>query len=320
MNDEPETTPYESQLPEGWQRFVAHVVEHGFKVGRRAPEDFIRHFPPSAIMAGLEGEPERRANILVICTGVRMKIALKKTAESSATDLQIALDEDVTDAETIVTLFDPDDRVLYLDSQKLWDYVTEGEFWSGDDASSQEHVAYMLRRGLQDGLLTHREIVEGITTEKIAELLPREELGKVIAGALAAGHDGEPFSEARMLELVPVRTLVENIPLADIWSGVIAPEIAERHGLAAATDAPEVDEADEADDEARDAEVDDAQAEDEASTAEAEEASPQKVVVKPPAKAELRDDEDEGDLDMDIDDVLGLDDDEEEDDTKVVSA
>ena len=34
-----------SNLSKGRERFLAHVIEHGFEVGRRSPEDFVRHFP-----------------------------------------------------------------------------------------------------------------------------------------------------------------------------------------------------------------------------------------------------------------------------------
>lgn len=234
----PSPAPFASKLPEGWQRFLAHAIENGFEVGQRTPEDFIRHFPPAAIMMGLEDEPELRANILIICTGVRAKIALKKSAESCGEDLQIALDEGETDAESVVTLFDPDDRVRYLDRQALWAYVTEQEFWKNDPQSkpaeharAASHIAYILDRALADGLITHQEIVEGITTARIAELLPREELGKIIAGALSNSHDKRPFSEQNLLAVVPPSTLTKHVPLRIVWEQVVAPKIASRHKL-----------------------------------------------------------------------------------------
>src|SRR5262245_30448359 len=98
---------FASKLGEARERFLAHVIDHGFAIGRRSPEDFIRHFPPAAIMNALGGRPSLRANILVLTTGTKMKIALRKSAESAGQDLQIALDEGETDAESIVTLFDP---------------------------------------------------------------------------------------------------------------------------------------------------------------------------------------------------------------------
>jgi len=232
MSKERDSAPFRSALPNGWQRFLAHVVEHGLTSGRRTPEDFIRHFPPARIMYGLDDEPSRRASILVRCTGVRDKIALKKSTESCAGDLQIALDENETDAESIVELFEPDDRVLYLEKTDLWQYVSEGEFWAGDgSAIARAHIAYILERALVDELLSHRDIVHGVTTERLAELLPRAELGVILAGALLAAQDGQTFGEKDLLETVTIEALVEAIPLTEIWNDVIVALIAEPHGF-----------------------------------------------------------------------------------------
>src|SRR5260221_6444552 len=95
-------------LKEGAQRFLAYAIEHSFVCGRRTQQDFIRHFPPKAIMKGLEHQAGLRAAILVLTTGLKQKIALKKEWQDAATDLQIALDEGETDAESIVALFDAD--------------------------------------------------------------------------------------------------------------------------------------------------------------------------------------------------------------------
>ena len=91
--DTTKEAPRSSQLSKGRERFLAHVIEHGLECGQRTPEDFIRHFPPMAIMKALEDQPDLRANIVVIATGVKKKVALKKTAEHCGMDVQIALDE-----------------------------------------------------------------------------------------------------------------------------------------------------------------------------------------------------------------------------------
>jgi hypothetical protein len=229
---------FESKLSEGRQRFLAHAIEQGLLRGRRTPEDFIRHFPPAAIMKGLSDQPQLRANILVIATGVRSKIALKKSAESCGLDLQIALDEGETDAETIVTLLDPDDRVRYLETRALWAYVTEGAFWQVDSkdktrhAVAAEHIAYLVDRALKDRLITHHDVVEGITVGKLAEFLPRSELEKILTAALKAGNSNKPYADASLLSATPMSTIVQHVPLKWIWDQVIVPRIAQAHALA----------------------------------------------------------------------------------------
>ena len=175
--------PFRSKLQDGPQRFLAYAIEHGLKSGRRSARDFVRHFPPATIMEGLEDEPQLRANILVASTGVRLKVALKKSAASCGSDLQIALEEQETNAETVVRLFEPDDRVRFLDNRALWSFVTEGNFWQVEarkDAKTHAlavaHISYLIDRAMEDQLLTHRDVVRGITVASMVELLPRSEM------------------------------------------------------------------------------------------------------------------------------------------------
>lgn len=225
-------TAFESKLSRGSERFLAHVIDHSFRIGRRQPEDFIRHFPPAAIMDGLSSRPQLRANILIMATGVRPQIAINKSVGSCTEDLEIALSVGETDAETVVTLFDPDDRIRYLPAKALWSYITEGEFWKTDQldepvfSSAKRHVAYMLERAFTDGLISHGDIIEGITVQKLAELLPREELAKIIAVALEQGYEGNAFTAQALLEHVPPAVLVEHVTLDSIWEQVIRPRVA----------------------------------------------------------------------------------------------
>jgi len=227
---------YTSKLSEGRQRFLAYAIEHGLEIGRRTHADFIRHFPPSAIMEGLKNQPRLRAGILVLTTGVKQKIALKKSAASAADDLQIALDEGETDAESIVTLFNPDDRVRFLDERKLWAYVVEGDFWNtspskkDDFERAKEHVAFMLDRALTDKLVTHRDVVDGITVDELVTRLPKAELGKIITAALEHGHRDAPFKDEDLIAATPSSTLVRFVPLAHVYKTVIEPKIAASHG------------------------------------------------------------------------------------------
>lgn len=228
-----------STLSKGRERFLAHVIEHGFEVGRRSPEDFVRHFPPTLIMEGLKDNAKLRAEILVQATGVKEKVAIKKSWESCADDLQIALDEGETDASAIMKIFQMDDRVRYLDHKALWSYVTEGEFWKispsrqKEYAAAKSHIAFMLGRALEDKLVTHADIVEGITVEELASRLPKSELGKIIKGALDCGKRNAPFMEIDLLSSMPPDVLVNYMPLFQVWDSIIEPKIALEHGYTA---------------------------------------------------------------------------------------
>ena len=234
-----------SELKTGRERFLAHVIEHALQVGRRSPEDFVRHFPPSEIMEGLKDRPSLRAKILVPTVGTKHKVALKKSWQSAADDLAISLAERETEAAMVVELFDPDDRVTYLDDAKLWRFITEGEFWKrdakGKDAKvAQQHVAFMLNQALEDQLITHEDVVEGISVAELALRLSKEALGKIIEQALKQGKTGNAFTEFTLLAAMPPEVLVEYVPLSHIWDSVIQGKIAERHGyIEAPAPAPE---------------------------------------------------------------------------------
>jgi hypothetical protein len=234
--DTTKEAPRSSQLGKGRERFLAHVIEHGFDVGRRSPEDFVRHFPPTLIMEGLKEQPKLRADILVQATGVKEKVAIKKSWESCADDLQIALDENETTAGAIMKIFQLDDRVRYLDHKALWSYVTEGEFWKispsrqKEYAAAKSHMAFMLQRALEDKLVSHQDIVEGITVEELASRLPKSELGKIIKGALECGKRNAPFTETDLLGSMPPDVLVNYMPLFQVWDAIIEPKIAIEHG------------------------------------------------------------------------------------------
>lgn len=236
-NSEDETVPFESQLASGPQRFMAHVIVHGLEAGRRSSRDFLRHFTPARIMDALADKPNLRADILESATGVKRKIALKKSAASAGEDLQIALDEAVTVPDTVVSLFQPDDRVRYLPIQALWSYVVEGEFWRVSKADkdafevARSHVAFMLDRGLKDQLLSHQEVIEGIGVDQLAKLMPRTELEIALDSALTAGRSGQPFSDADLFAELGSETITHHIPLPHIWANVIEPCIAVDHEL-----------------------------------------------------------------------------------------
>ncbi|MBN2191723.1 MAG: hypothetical protein JW751_02810 [Polyangiaceae bacterium] len=245
MADAPsEGTKFQSKLKTGRERFLAHVIEHSLEIELRTAADFIRHFPPAVIMKGLTDQPEIRAQILVLTTGTKHKIAARKSAESSGEDLQIALDEGETDPDSIVAIFDPDDRVRYLDAERLWSFCIEGDFWKlgspnpTETDRARQQVAFVIERALTDALITHRDVVEAIGVAELASRLPRAELAKLIERALETGHRKAPFTDADLLTTSPLSEIVRHVPLPHLWDTVIANRIAERHGFVSPTPRP----------------------------------------------------------------------------------
>ncbi len=237
-NKDEKERDWNSALTKGRERFLAHVIDHGLEVGQRTPEDFLRHFPPMDLMDALRDQPRLRAEIVVFTTGTKQRIALKKSWQSCGEDLRIALEEGETNAQAVLDMLDLDDRVRFLDSKKIWSYVTENKFWNVAPANTKElelartHVTFMLERALADQLLTHQDVVEGITLEELATRLPKSELGNIIKLSLENSRGNKPFTERDLLTAVPPSVLVNYVPLGTLWHQVIVPKIAERHGYA----------------------------------------------------------------------------------------
>ncbi len=233
----PKSTP--SQLAPGLPRFLAAVVEHAMHHQLRKAEDFLRHFSPRSIMRALAQEPERRGRILEATTGLRSRIATKKSPDSSAEDLQIALDEKITDAATVVSLLSPDDRVRFLDAQMLWAFVMEPGYAGGSpDHGEQipeirEHTTFIIERAMLEGLITHRDIVNAISVNTLVDRLPRTELAAVFERVLEEGREGMAFTDELLFQMVPLPVIVAHVPLATLWNWVIVAKLAVPLGLMA---------------------------------------------------------------------------------------
>jgi hypothetical protein len=229
----PEMEPTEafvSKLPKGAARFLAEALEHALLNGRRTPDDFIRHFPPGAIMASLDAEPKIRATFLVTLLGLKERTALRTSSADAGRMLENALAEGDTDAAAVVGSWSPDDRIRFLDARRVWTFLLEGEFWKAPRSKdggvyrvAQAHLAFMLDRALAHHLVSHENVVEGITIDVIAEKLPRNDLARVFKGAVVAGRSGKPFNDGDLYGAITAATLVDYVPLPHIMASVLAP-------------------------------------------------------------------------------------------------
>jgi hypothetical protein len=223
--------PFTSKLSGARERFLASVVAHALTIGRRSATDFVRAFPPVQIMEALADQPRLRANLLVTTTGLHEKVALKKTPRSAGEDLAIAIEEGITNAAAVVALFDPDDRVRYLDHGRLWAFVAEGEFWrvtseATTPVTARDHVAFILERARAESLLTDYELVDGIGIDVLVEALPKEDLVRLVERAVAEGRAGRAFKDDGVLQLVSCAQLVEHVSLAHVWQRIVAKKLA----------------------------------------------------------------------------------------------
>jgi hypothetical protein len=226
-----------SELKTGAERFLVHVTSRALDENWRTPDDFLRHFKPQDLMASLEKAPDLRAALLVKAAGVHEKIARKKSTSSAAEDLRIALDERVTTAAEILALFPADDRVRFLDKAKLWAFVTEEQFWTGDAKDPKDRdrnidrVLFLVEQALEQHLVTLQDVADGLTFETIASRLPKAELEKVVLHALKTGRRKAALTEPSLLEVVPLRDILKYVPLEHTYKGVVLSKIAQPSGF-----------------------------------------------------------------------------------------
>jgi hypothetical protein len=222
-----------SELPDPRQRFLARVVDHTLEDGWRSSDDFLRHFPPSAIVESLANADELRVKLLVATTGTHEKIVRKKSRASATEDLEIALSESTTTPSALVGLYPPDDKVRYLDAKKLWSFVVEDEFYKVSQAQdaarhgrAASRLTFILECALAEGLISLRDIADGMTFDEIAASLPVSDVRDLLKHALQIGRASAPLTEERFLAVVPLPTLVAQVRLDHTFDHVVIERIA----------------------------------------------------------------------------------------------
>ncbi len=236
---------FTSDLSTGSNRFLSRVMQHTLVNAWQTPDEFVEHFGPQVIMRALEKADEVRARLLVKLANVHDRIAAKKSIDSAAEDLRLALEEKVTSPEALMDCFTSDERVRYLKAPEIWKFLFEDSFHKtnlSDGAVAHERAVrrmhFLLECALDEGLVTLQDIADGITFDRVAESLPPEELRKVVTHALKHGRDDEALNEERLLEVVPLPQLLGFVPLDATWEGVILARIAAPQGFAEAVEAP----------------------------------------------------------------------------------
>ncbi|MEO8181997.1 MAG: hypothetical protein ABI895_24450 [Deltaproteobacteria bacterium] len=233
MNSSSAPAPrYQSNLPTARERFLAVLVDYALADGWRSPGDFLRHFGPRTLMHSLAADEPLRVRLLTATTRVNERLAARKTTASAAEDLMIALEEGLTDPAKVLALIPPDDRVRYFDAAQLWSFLTEIEFWKGDKAEPEarerfvRRVTFVLESALREGVLRVQDIADGIGFKRIASCLPRAELQRVVEHALSRAREGQRLTEEQLLEAVPLRALMNHIPLEHTWTEVVVGRLA----------------------------------------------------------------------------------------------
>jgi hypothetical protein len=233
-------TVYASELMSAASRFLSKTVQHALADGWRKPDDFLRHFPPETILRSLVDAHELRAELLVKAANVHEKLARKKSIESGAEDLRLALEEKLTDAPSVLSLLPPDECVRYLAAPQLWRFLFEEEFWTApkggpEHARAVTRMTFLLECAIEQSLVTLRDVFDAVGFEQIAAYLPPERLRKLMTHAMTIGRTGEALTEDQLLTVIPFPQLIGELPLALIWEAVIVRKVAVPSGFMASS-------------------------------------------------------------------------------------
>jgi hypothetical protein len=237
--DNESLTSFHSGLDQAPARFLSRIIQHTLQNDWQTPDDFLQHFTPNELMQSLASANALRSKLLVKLANVHEKIAAKKSIDSAAEDLRLALEEGITTAEAVVEQYPADDRVKYLKGAKLWNFMFAEPFYKttpadGDAAHARavRRLNFILECALEEQVVTLAQIADGIGFECIAEHLPAEDLRKLLVIALRQGRQNQGLTEPALLDVVALSRLLTLVPLAITWQNVVVDRIAKANGWA----------------------------------------------------------------------------------------
>lgn len=204
----------ETGLSDAARRFIQKTVSYALDNKARTPEAFLRHNPPRAIMDALADQPELRADILcgVGITGLR-NVAKKKSPASAAEDLDIALAEGDTTADSVVELFKSADRAKFLSPGTQWAFLSEANSPTegADDIKERDLVGFMLVTAFEENVLAPADFL-GMMLEPLIPLLKKETLVELFRAGFANAKDNAPLDEQAFLAIATPGLIATLLP------------------------------------------------------------------------------------------------------------
>lgn len=216
---------YESQLDTPADRFLSLCLQHAVTESWLSADDFNQEFPANVLIAALESDDELRAQLLIEAAGVHEKIAARKSIPAASEDLQLALDEGLCTAETILEIVNIDDHVHFLDKLQLWSFVTRDKFWDQTSERARERMLFVINAALDQELINLPRLIRAVGPAEFSRLLPKNIIEEAFTAALQSGLDGRAFGADPFIALIPLTTWLQHIPLPHIWGKVIEAQV-----------------------------------------------------------------------------------------------
>jgi hypothetical protein len=222
-----------TELNQPEQKLLFALLEHAFAQKWRDADDFLRHFPPSVIIESLANQEDVRVKLLTATTGMHERLARRKSLESGADDLGLALEEKTTTPNEVLELYPRTVQVQCLPGARLWQFLTEEQFWVDGPRNerAQERLLFTVQTALSLGILSLGGVFDGIGFSELTRALPKRELEQIVVRALESGRSATALSEEVLLDVVPLPELINCLSPQDVWERVVVPRVAAPSGF-----------------------------------------------------------------------------------------
>ncbi len=218
------------------QQFLVTLLTQALEAGILLPDELLARFPPSAIMQEVfRDRPERRADILGMCVGVKRGTALRTTPETATENLVTALEVEDTSAAEIVAAVGAEDYVRALPATEAYHLVMTKPWTTEVDAERKRitcmqalliaiiELDLLAGREQNKTLNTHHQLVKAIGHEHLmGDEIPKDLRGAILKLALALGETPagekkpEPLTAKILIGHLKPEVLTKYLPLSTL--------------------------------------------------------------------------------------------------------
>jgi hypothetical protein len=210
-------------------RLLADLISEGITRGLHTPDAFVRRFPAEILMQSLVEAPGVRARILAGTVGLPEQTAGLVETRVAAEVLDKALFARDTSPAFVLEHFPVEDRVRHLPWPELWAFLTEGQWWRGQDELASGFMRFLLERASAHGLLDPGGCRDALGVDDLVKHLPRALLENLVKSAATLGARGLPLDAVALFRVVTPADVVRCFELAQVFDRVVVP-LAQRSG------------------------------------------------------------------------------------------
>lgn len=222
------------------ERYLTNLVRSALKSGLHTPTELVERFPPDAIMSFLDGEPTKRARILIEVLGFPAKTAHNLLSVQAGIVLQTAFEAEEAKPSKIVEALEPADIARHFPKVALWTFLDDGEWWmkpKADKPPARDFALAAVSAMWSNGLADFERTLDRLGIASLARFLPKDLLELLFEDAVKGGLRKEPFEPDRVFRIVTAQKLVDHVPLEALHAKLLVP-LADDHGLTRSAMAP----------------------------------------------------------------------------------